>query len=175
MNYKRFFIPNSMVFMTIVTYNRKQILLDYIDLIKSSLKYAKTKILFNIVSIVILKDHIHLILQPENINDYPNIIKYFKTYFSRNINIDNSDLTEGKKRKKEKGVWQSRYWAHIILDENDLNKHIDYIHFNPMKHYNIAPKDWKYSSFKMFVNKNLYDINWCNFDDKHKIAELNLE
>jgi len=148
MNYKRYFIPNSMVFIAIVTYNRKDFLLDYIDLIKSSLKYSKTKISFNIVAIVILKNHIHLILQPENINDYPNIIKYFKTYFSRNINIDNSDLTEGKKHKKEKGIWQSRYWAHIILNENDLNKHIDYIHYNPMKHYNIAPKDWEYSLCK---------------------------
>ncbi len=175
MNYKRYFIPNSMVFITIVTYNRKDFLLDYIDLIKRSLKYSKTKISFNIEAIVILKDHIHFIIQPENINDYPNIIKYFKTYFSRNINIDNSDLTEGKKYKKEKGIWQSRYWAHIILDENDLNKHIDYIHFNPMKHYNIAPKDWKYSSFKKYVNNKFYDINWSNFDDKYKISELDLE
>ena len=108
-------------------------------------------------------------------NDYPNIIKYFKTFFSRNINIDNSDLTEGKKRKNEKGVWQSRYWAHIILNENDLNKHIDYIHYNPMKHYNIAPKDWEYSSFMKYVNNKFYDINWCNFDDKYKISELDLE
>jgi putative transposase len=175
MNYKRYFIPNSMVFITIVTYNRKDFLLDYIDLIKSSLKYTKTKISFKIEAIVILKDHIHFILQLENINDYPNIIKYFKTYFSRNINIDNSDLTEGKKHKKEKGIWQSRYWAHIILDENDLNKHIDYIHFNPMKHYNIAPKDWEYSSFKKYVNNKFYNINWCNFNDKYKIAELDLE
>ena len=164
-----------MVFITIVTYNRKEFLLDYIDLIKSSLKYTKTKISFNIVAIVILKNHIHLILQSENINDYPNIIKYFKTYFFRNINIDNSDLTEGKKHKKEKGIWQSRYWAHIILDENDLNKHIDYIHYNPMKHYKIAPKDWEYSSFMKYVNNKLYDINWCNFEDKYKILELDLE
>jgi REP element-mobilizing transposase RayT len=57
------------------------------------LKYTKTKISFKIDAIAILKDHIHFILQPENINDYPIIIKYFKTYFSRNINIDNSDLT----------------------------------------------------------------------------------
>ena len=120
---------------------------------------------FKIDAIVILKDHIHFILQPENINDYPNIIKYFKTYFSRNINIDNSDLTDGKKYKKEKGVWQSRYWAHIILDENDLNKHIDYIHYNPMKHYKITPKDWEYSSFKKYVYNKFYDMNWCNFDD----------
>ena len=98
-----------------------------------------------------------------------------KHIFFRNINIDNSDLTDGKKRKKEKGVWQSRYWAHIISDEKDLNKHIDYIHFNSMKHYNIAPKDWEYSSFMKYVNNKFYDINWCNFDDKYKISELDLE
>ena len=175
MNYKRYFIPNSMVFITIVTYNRKQFLLDYIDLIKLSLKYAKTKIAFNIVAITILRDHIHLILHPENINDYPNIIKYFKTYFSRNINIENSNLSAGKKYKKEKGIWQSRYWAHIIFNENDLNKHLDYIHFNSMKHYNITPQNWQYSTFKKYVNEKFYDITWCNFDDKYKISMLNLE
>jgi len=174
MNYKRYFIPNSMVFMTIVTYNRNPILLEHIDLIKSSIKYAKTKKSFSIEAIVILKDHIHLILQPETIDDYPNIVKYFKTYFSRRI-IDNSALPAGKKHKKEKGIWQSRYWAHIILDENDLHKHIDYIHYNPMKHYGIAPKDWIYSSFIKFVNSNLYDINWCNYGDEYNISELDFE
>ena len=54
------------------------------------------------MAIAILKDHIHFILQPENMNDYPNIIKYFKTFFSRNINIDNSDLTESKNVKTKK-------------------------------------------------------------------------
>lgn len=175
MNYKRYFIQNSMVFITIVTYNRKHILLKHIDLIKASLNYTKTKISFNIEAIVILKDHIHLIVKPETIKDYPNIVKYFKTYFSRNIDIDSSDLTDGKKHKKEKGIWQSRYWAHIIIDENDLQKHIDYIHYNPMKHYKIAPKDWQFSSFMKFVNNNLYDINWCNFEDKYKILKLDYE
>ena len=175
MNYKRYFIPNSMVFITIVTYNRKQFLLEYINLIKQSLNYAKSKIMFNIVAIAILKDHIHIIIKPKVINEYPNIVKYFKTYFSRQINIDNSNLSEGKKHKKEKGVWQSRYWAHIILDENDLYKHIDYIHYNPMKHYNVAPRDWKFSTFMRFVNNNYYDINWCNLNDINKISELDFE
>lgn len=175
MNYKRYFIPNSMVFLTIVTYNRDPILTEYIDLIKNAIKYSQSKIAFKIEAMVILKDHLHIMLHPDNVEDYPNIVKYFKTYFSRHINIDNSGLPEGKKHKNEKGVWQSRYWAHVILDENDLNKHIDYIHYNPMKHYNIAPKDWTYSSFKKFVHNNLYDINWCNYDDKNQIAELDFE
>ena len=164
-----------MVFITIVTYNRNPILLNYIDLIKASILYAKTKIKFNIEAIVILKDHIHTIIKPDSIEKYPDIVKYFKTYFSRHIDINISDLSVGKKHKKEKGIWQSRYWAHIILDSNDLNKHIDYIHYNPTKHYNIAPKNWKYSSFMKFVYNNLYDIDWCNYNDKYKILELNFE
>lgn len=175
MNYKRFFIQNSMVFITIVTYNRMPFLVEYIDLIKESIKYSKTKFNFSIEAIAILKDHIHIIINPDNIKDYPNIIKSFKTYFSRHININNLNLPEGKKHKNEKGIWQSRYWAHIILDENDLYKHIDYIHYNPMKHYNIAQKDWKYSSFVKFVKFGLYDANWCNYNDKNSISKLDFE
>ena len=164
-----------MVFMTIVTYIRMPILLNFIDLIKESIKYSKTKTEFNIEAIVILKDHIHIIISPKEIDAYPNIVKYFKTYFSRHINFDNPNLSEGKKYKKEKGIWQSRYWAHIILNEKDLYKHIDYIHFNSMKHYNILPKDWKYSSFKKFVILGYYDENWCNYNDRNKICDLNFE
>ena len=164
-----------MVFLTIVTYNRNPILLEQINLIKDALRYTKTKIKFSIIAIVILNDHLHVVIQPNNIKDYPNIVKYFKTYFSRHINIKNKDLPAGKQHKKEKGIWQSRYWAHVILDENDLRKHIDYIHYNPMKHHNITPKDWKYSSFVKFVNRNLYDINWCNYDDKNQILDLDFE
>ena len=79
------------------------------------------------------------------------------------------------KKRNEKGIWQRRYYDHIIRDENDLLKHIDYIHFNSMKHYDIAPKEWKYSSFKKFVRNNYYDENWCNFGDKNNISDLELE
>ena len=63
----------------------------------------------------------------------------------------------------------------VLEDEDDLYKHIDYIHYNSMKHYDIAPKDWKYSSFKKFVHNGFYEIDWCNFEDKYKIKELNIE
>ena len=175
MKYKRYFVQNSMVFITIVTYNRNPFLLYHIDLIKDSFIYAKSHFKFKIEAITLLKDHLHLILDVDNIQDYPNIIKYFKTSFSRHINLENNNITSGKKYKREKGIWQSRYWAHIILNQNDLYKHIDYIHYNSVKHYNITPKDWLYSSFKTFVNKGFYDIDWCNFEDKYKIKQLNYE
>ena len=57
----------------------------------------------------------------------------------------------------------------------DLYTHLDYIHYNSMKHYQILPRNWKYSTFLKFVKKGYYDINWCNFDDVNNINDLNLE
>ena len=79
------------------------------------------------------------------------------------------------RKRGEKGIWQRRYYDHVIRNEEDLWKHIDYIHFNSVKHYNIAPKDWEFSSFNKFVKNNFYDLIWCNYDDKNKISEMNLE
>ena len=84
-------------------------------------------------------------------------------------------ITTSKLKKREKGIWQRRFWEHTIRDENDLNKHLDYIHYNSYKHYQIAPKEWEYSSFKKFVNNGFYEINWCNLEDKNNILELNFE
>ena len=80
------------------------------------------------------------------------------------------------KRKGERKIWQSRYYDHVIRDENDLHKHLDYIHFNPIKH-NYANKalNYHYSSFEKFVKMGYYDKDWCNFEDKNKINELNYE
>ena len=175
MNYKRFYIENSMVFITMVTYQRNKLLLNHTDLIKQALLYTKTKYKFIIIAYVILEDHIHLILKPEIIEDYPNIIKTFKTYLSRNIKVQNVKLTKSMQNKNEKGIWQSRYWAHVILDKDDLYRHLDYIHYNPMKHYQITPKDWEFSSFKNFGEKGLYELDWYNFEDKNDIKDLNFE
>ena len=84
-------------------------------------------------------------------------------------------MSESAINRKEKGIWQRRYWEHTIRDENDLHKHIDYIHYNSMKHYNIIPKDWKYSSFKKFAKLGLYDEDWCNYKDENEIKNLDLE
>ena len=94
-----------MVFITIVTYQRNKLLLNYTDLIKKVLLYTKTKNKFIIIAYVILEDHIHLILKPEIIEDYPNIIKTFKTYLSRNIKVQNVKLTKSMQNKNEKGIW----------------------------------------------------------------------
>ena len=86
-----------------------------------------------------------------------------------------NELTPSEQKRGEKGVWQRRYYDHIIRDENDFNRHLDYIHYNSVKHYNISPKDWEYSSFHKFVKNEYYDEDWCNYGDKNKINNMELE
>ncbi len=148
-----------------VTDNRIPILVENIDLVRNS--FASVKYEFDIVAGVVLKDHIHVLLKPKNMHDIPNIIGFFKGYFTKNVG-------RGLPRQYKK-VWQNRYYDHIIRNEQDLNRHLDYIHFNPTKHYSIAPKDWEYSSFKKFVKLGFYDNEWCNFEDKNHIENLDLE
>ena len=86
-----------------------------------------------------------------------------------------SGIKYTKNNNRESDIWQRRYWEHTITTEEDLYKHIDYIHYNSVKHYGIAPKDWKFSSFNKFVKSGVYEQDWCNFDDKYNIKNLSLE
>lgn len=178
MNYRRLFIPNSIVFITVVTFDRKEFLIQNIELLKNAIKQTKQKYQFNIVAICVLANHIHMLIKTNNIKEYPDIIKNIKCNFS--VNFDTSQISnyyesDSRKSKGEKSIWQRRYFEHTIITEEDLNKHIDYIHYNSMKHYNVAPKDWKYSSFNKFVQNGYYEKDWCNFEDKYNINELDYE
>ena len=177
-NYKRYFnASQNPVFITFVTLNRKNILEQNIDILKESFKYAKNKFKFDIIAISVLKNHCHLILLTDKIEEIPKIIRTIKFNFSINISSEyiSNDLSLSAIKWGEKGVWQRRYYDHIIRDEDDLFKHIDYIHYNSWKHYKIAPKDWKFSSFNKYVKDGFYERDWCNFDDKYNIEQLDYE
>ena len=102
------------------------------------------------------------------------MIRLKSSHLLKPLPFNTSQTTEQIKRR-EKGIWQRKYYDHIIRNEEDLHKHLDYIHFNSMKHYKIAPKDWKYSSFYKFCKLGFYNENWCNFEDKYSINSMNLE
>ena len=173
-NYKRYYIPNSMVFITIVTNNRLPILINNIDLLKEAIR--KTRYRFQIFAGVIMPEHIHIILAPKNIKELPKIISSIKYYFSRNLSFPEYERRDSQIKRREKGVWQRRYYDHVIRNEADLNRHLDYIHYNPVKHKLAkTPAEWKYSSFSKFVKVGLYENSWCNFEDKNKISEIDLE
>ncbi len=176
MNYKRVFIPNSYLHLIIVSYNRKFIFIENIQLLRNSFKNAQKYFKFEIIAICVLPDHIHLILKPENINEYPKIITSVKYYFSRNYNVGVETPTYGYVNKKEKGIFQRRYYEHTICSQEELNTHINYIHYNPVKHdYTKSVKDWEYSSFHKFVKNNLYDINWGSSEDIKSFEDLYFE
>jgi putative transposase len=74
-------------------------------------------------------------------------------------------------KKREQNVWQRRFWEHQIRDENDFYKHLDYIHYNPVKHqYVNAPKDWEWSTFNKYVDKGWYPLDW-GMNDYNGIME----
>ena len=177
MNYRRAFVTNGYLHIIITSYDRKPIFIENIDILRTAFKNTKAIYEFEIIAICVLPNHIHLILHPNNIEQYPQIISSIKHYFSRNVGqvCPTDNLKIGYKNKREKGIFQRRYWEHTIRDEKDLYTHLDYIHYNSMKHYQISPRNWKYSTFLKFVEKGYYDINWCNFDDVNNINDLNLE
>ncbi len=100
-----------------------------------------------------MPDHFHFLINP-NENCISDIIKNIKLSFYK----------KHRYRMKIDGqVWQKRFWDHIIRDEIDLNNHIDYIHYNPIKHQETKNViDWKYSSFRKFYSNGFYDFDWGN-------------
>lgn len=105
-NYKRVFEPNRSIFITITTFERKTLLINNIDLLKEAYKNSKKFYNYDIIAIVVLPDHLHMIIKPENIQEYPKIISRIKHHFSRNLEYKNDNLSNSKISKREKGVWQ---------------------------------------------------------------------
>ncbi len=167
MQYKRLFIQNGLIFLTIVTNNRIPILIDNFQLLERVFNNIILYYKFELIAYSIQPDHIHCIIKPLNIEEYPKIVKSFKYSFTRNVGLVNPTYNK---------IWQNRYWEHTIRNEEDLNKHLDYIHYNPVKHKLVeSVKDWKYSSFNKFVEQRLYDKNWGSSKDIENIQNLDFE
>ena len=141
-------------------------------MLRYSLKEVKYD--YKIIAGIVLPNHLHILIQTDKASDYSKIISSFKSNFSWLL-PKNMNQTEAQLDRREKGIWQRKYYDHIIRDDMDFNKHLDYIHYNPMKHYNIAPKDWQYSSFNKFVEDGYYEKDWCNFEDKYDINKSDYE
>lgn len=177
MKYKRLFIQNAFVHIVFVAYNRKNIFVDNIELVKDAFENAKNYFKFKIVAICVLPNHIHVIINSTDIHEYPKIVTSVKYYFSRNFSIKSETPTYGYLNKREKGIFQRRFFEHTIISEKDLSNQINYIHYNPVKHGLVKNvKDWQYSTFNKFVKMGLYEKNWGNnIEDIKNIKELNYE
>lgn len=190
MNYRRLFIEGSYLFLTVVTYKRKPILINNIELLRKAFQNTKKNYHFEIFAIVVLPEHFHVLLKPKNIHEYPKIISSIKHCFSRKLNDvgqvcptysntnnkTNQNIYSCSAYDRNKLIWQRRYYEHTIRDEDDLNNHLDYIHYNPVKHGVVKNvKDWEFSSFKKFVEMKNYDMNWGSSEDIKHIATMDYD
>ncbi len=85
-----------------------------------------------------------------------------KSQFSRTID-SGKRISKSRQKRRERGIWQRRFWAHLIVDQEDYNRHLDHIHWNPVKHGQVKKViDWPYSSFHRYVKQGIYSANWGN-------------
>jgi putative transposase len=165
MQYRRIYAPGGTFFFTLVTYERKQIFRQEpaVNLLRNAFRYIMQKHPFTIEAAVVLPDHLHMIWRlPENDSDYPTRWRLIKSHFTHHWEDGrNIPTTASRQSKGERAVWQRRYWEHLIRDDQDWQQHVDYIHYNPVKHGLVcAPVEWKYSSFHTFVKQGLYSPDW---------------
>ena len=165
MQYRRSKTKGATYFFTLVTHHRRKILCqpENVDLLREAFRYVMEKHPFKFDAIVILPDHLHCIWTlPEGDADFSTRWRLIKSYFSRKCDLKyQGKISASRQSKKEKTVWQRRFWEHQIRDEKDFRSHVDYIHYNPVRHGLVdAPKDRQYSSFHRYVKDGIYDESW---------------
>jgi putative transposase len=162
-NYRRFRVAGGTYFFTVnLLERRRDLLVRHIDALRTAVRATKQDRPFHIDAWVVLPDHMHTIWTlPEGDEDFSNRWKSIKIRFSQTL-----PRTERRSvvrvRKGERGIWQRRFWEHVIRDERDYATHFDYIHFNPVKH-GWADKvvDWPFSSFHRYLRSGIYNANWA--------------
>ncbi|MGA4323193.1 REP-associated tyrosine transposase [Ectopseudomonas hydrolytica] len=166
-NYRRERISGATYFFTVTLADRRsRILVEEIALLRRIYGEANKRMPFKTVAICVLPDHLHAVWElPEDDLDYSLRWALIKSHFSRALPAM-ATVSASKIRKREKGIWQRRFWEHRIRDEDDLARHVDYIHFNPVKHGLVSQVgDWPYSSFHRYVAHGLLSADWGGRDD----------
>ena len=162
-NYRRNFLSGGSFFFTVNLAERGlRLLTAHIDLLRQAFRDVRRRHPFDIDAIVVLPDHLHAVWTlPEDDADFALRWRLIKTIFSHGLAADER-ISASRAGKGERGLWQRRYWEHTIRDEGDLVRHVDYIHFNPVKHGHVTRvRDWPYSSFHRMVKLGIYPPDWA--------------
>jgi putative transposase len=165
--YRRSTIEGGAYFFTVVTYDRLPILTmdDVRPLLHSAWMDVHTRFPFTTIAVCLLPDHLHCIWSlPEGDANYSVRWKEIKRLFTKGYlsQIGPGETRNASRLKRgEAAVWQRRFWEHTIRDQDDLHRHMDYIHYNPVKHGLVKRVvDWPWSSFHRCVIKGYYEIGW---------------
>jgi putative transposase len=162
MPYRHAHVSRGAYFFTVHLAERNRTLLvDRVDVLRWAMREVKARHPFHIDAIVILPEHLHAIWTlPRGDRDTPMRWALIKAGFSRGI-PHGERITESRLSKGERGIWQRRYWEHLIRDERDYERHVEYIHFNPVKHGHVHPAaDWPYSSIHRYIASGAVDQDW---------------
>ena len=162
-DYRRAYLTGATWFFTVNLAERRgnRLLIDKIDALRVAFAYTKQRRPFQMEAVVILPDHLHCVLTlPSGDADFSTRWNLLKGYFSRSID-KGERISTSREKRRERGLWQRRFWEHCIRDQEDFNKHVDYIYRYPIKHgWAKQAADWPYSSFHRFVAKGIYPSNW---------------
>ncbi len=155
--YRRLFVPGGTYFFTLCLADRRaDTLVRHVDALRAAYRKCVVAAPVETLAICILPDHLHMVWRlPDGDHDFSSRIGQFKGAFTRAL----PDTAKQEGRKRERGIWQQRFWEHAIRDETDLENHVNYIHFNPVRHGHVRDMDeWPWSSWHRF--KRDYGQAW---------------
>jgi len=168
-DYRRNRVPGGTYFFTVNLANRRSdLLVREVETLRAAIRAVRVATPFHVDAWVILPDHMHCIWTlPEDDADFSGRWWDIKVRFSKALPNVGSMRPEWPARDG-RGIWQKRFWEHTIRDDRDYRAHMDYVHFNPVKHGFVAhPADWPYSTFRKSVALGLYDATWAPADNEN--------
>jgi putative transposase len=162
-DYRRNFIAGGSFFFTVTLAERRlRLLTEHVDELRAAFRETRRRHPFTIEAMVVLPDFLHAIWTlPEGDANFATRWRLIKSAFSRSL-ATGEPISDSRAARSERGIWQRRYWEHTIRDENDFERHVDYIHINPLKHRLVSRvRDWPYSSFHRMVKLGIYREDWA--------------
>ena len=167
MRYRRVLLGGATYFFTVNLADRRcRLLVEQVEALRDAVRVVKQAHPFEIIAWVVLPEHLHAVWTlPLGDSDFSTRWNQIKGGFSRRI-PGGEPLSTSRRGKRERGIWQRRFWEHLIRDEGDLERHVDYVHYNPVKHGHARrAADWPYSSFHLFVRREWLSPDWgCSGD-----------
>ena len=149
--YRRNRVPGGTFFFTVTLRDRRgDALVRHVDALRASWRTAMSRNPHEVIAAVVLPDHLHAVMRMADDTDYSRLWQDLKKGFTRRV------------AHGTPSPWQSRFWEHTVRDAVDLQRHIDYVHVNPMKHGLVSrPCDWPHSSFHRHVREGLLPSDWA--------------
>ena len=160
-NYRRARVPGAAYFFTVTLADRSErILVQRIDTLRSAFEQTRHELPFRVDAMVVLPEHLHCIWSlPAGDADFSLRWQRIKARFTRLCRGGSAAPAASARRA---AIWQQRFWEHLLRDDRDFERHVDYIHFNPVKHGHAARAiDWPYSSIHRYVRRGVLSPDWA--------------